>query len=146
MTLKEAFTNASQDKNVIKALDAYNTFRNSTSNIFSNDADKVLQESKLPDSIKEKYSNIRETVDDLTGGIATSGLVTSALRHKGIINKGIDLTLKATDKINDGIDNAVYEKEQDSLKDGSSVRNRENEGVMIDEDYDNNVDMSQLDF
>ena len=44
------------------------------------------------------------------------------------------------------IDNAVYEKEQDSLKDGSSVRNRENEGVMIDEDYDNNVDMSQLDF
>lgn len=117
--LKDAYDSAEASPIVSKVLDTYNTWRNTKSNIFSEDAEDLIKNSKLvPDSIKDRYGLIKDAAQTATNGLIGSSALTFGLRHQKIINKGIDIGVDAVrgagkfvnNRIDDFVENMHEEK------------------------------------
>lgn len=116
--LSDAYNVVESTPGVGKALEMYNTWRNTQSNLFSEDANNLITNNNLiPDVVKDRYSSVRNVVQDATLGIAGSAALTTAFRHQKIINKGIDIGVGAVTKagsfVNNRIDDFVEEMHEE---------------------------------
>lgn len=106
-TLKDAF----QNPTVQKVFKGYNTTMNTIANPLSKDTQSWIDNSKLPDFVKENYNIVADKAMELTGGVAGSAGLTFALRHKNLMNKGIDMGVNAVRNaghaVNERIDDFV---------------------------------------
>lgn len=110
--IKSKLTEIYETPSVKKAFDAYNTWRNTKSNLFSKDAQNlILNNSLIPDVIKEKYTGINGAVQAATYGLAGASVTTAALRYQkpinAVITAGVRTVHDASEFVNDKIDDAV---------------------------------------
>lgn len=127
-TYADAFKAAYQDSSVQDWVKRWGIWRDTKSNLFSESTQQFMRESTIiPDVVKQKYFDGVLKADSLTGGLASSNVLTKGLRYQKLINKGIDVGLEVTeniagkmneveDKINRAIDDSLEamreEKEQ----------------------------------
>lgn len=113
------FSNANDNNTVQTAKSNWNLFFDTLSNPLSQSTQSYVSGSNLiSTNLKQYYSKIVSSANSLTGGLASSNVLTKGIRYSKTINAGIDTGIavsskvapklkQAETKVNSKIDDAV---------------------------------------